>query len=202
METLETYLDALASAAPTPGGGSAATVVAAAAAALVAMVARITSDNPKFASVTNEAVAVAREADGLRRRLLEARAEDERAYGAVVSALALPRTTAAEKARRGETVQAALAGAAAAPLHAAGLAVDVLRLAVRARAFENANLQSDVVCAAAFARASLEAGAANVRVNHHYMKDAATAAVQEAALRELERTGAEFYARANGNARP
>jgi len=202
VETLEGYLDKLASAAPTPGGGSAATVVAAAAAALVAMVARITHGNPKFASVANEANSLAREADALRAQLLEARAEDEAAYGAVVAAMALPRANATERAERTAVLQAALAGAAAAPLDAAGLAVSALRLASRARALENEHLQSDVVCAAAFARAALEAGAANVRVNHRYMKDADTIDAQEAALCELERAGAELYARANGRPGP
>ncbi len=202
METLEGYLEALASAAPTPGGGSAATVVAAAAASLVAMVARITGKNPAFASVAKEAGSLVSEADALRRRLLEARAEDEAAYGAVVTAMALPRGNPDERARRTAVLQSALAGAAAAPLHAAGLAVATLRLAVRARALENQHLESDVVCAAAFARAALEAGAANVRVNHRYMKDADAIGVAEAALGELERAGAELYARANGRPGP
>jgi formiminotetrahydrofolate cyclodeaminase len=197
VETLAGYLDKLGSAAPTPGGGSAATVVAALAAALVAMVARITYENPKFASVANEAGSLAHEADSLRRELLEARSEDEAAYGAVVAAMALPRADAGERAQRTAALQAALGGAAAAPLHAAGLAVTALRLAARAGALGNANLQSDVVCAAAFARAALEAAAANVRVNHHYMKDAETIGAQEAALCELERAGAQLYARAN-----
>jgi len=161
------------------------------------MVARITLENPKFSSVANEASSLAHEADALRRNLLEARLEDEAAYGAVVAAMALPRANPAERAQRTAVLQTALGGAAAVPLHAAGLAVSALRLASRASALENENLQSDVVCAAAFARAALEAGAANVRVNHRYMKDAATIVAQEAALRELERAGAELYARAN-----
>jgi formiminotetrahydrofolate cyclodeaminase len=162
------------------------------------MVARITRENPKFSSVANEAGYLIVEADALRGRLLAARLEDEAAYRAVVEAMALPRADAAERARRTSVLQAALAGAAAAPLEAAALTVAALELAARARRLENANLQSDVVCAAAFARAALEASAANVRVNHHYMTDRATIAAQEAALGELERTGTELHARANG----
>ncbi len=165
------------------------------------MVARITRENPRFATVADEALALTAQADAARLRLLEARVEDERAYDAVVRAGALPRATPAEKEQRREALQAALTGAAAAPLGAAAIAVDVLRLAERARRLENEHLQSDVACAAAFARAALEAAAANVRVNHHYMKDAATIGAQEAALRALEQTGTQFYARANGFAR-
>jgi len=202
VETLEGYLDKLASAAPTPGGGSAATVVAAAATALVAMVARITRENPKFASVANEAERLTQEADALRRDLLQARLEDEAAYGAVVTALALPRANAQERARRTDVLQAALSGAAAAPLHAAGLALGALRLADHAVLLGNENLQSDLVCAAAFARAALKASAANVRVNHLYIKDSHTIGTQEAVLCELERASAELYARANGRSGP
>ncbi len=166
------------------------------------MVARITRENPKFASVSNEAGNLVADADALRRRLLTARLEDEAAYGAVVAAMALPRASAAERAQRSAVLQTALAGAAAAPLEAAGLAVAALRLATRARGLDNPHLQSDVVCAAAFARAALEAGAANVRVNHRYMKDPETIAAQEAALGEFERAGAELHARANGRSGP
>jgi formiminotetrahydrofolate cyclodeaminase len=202
VETLEDYFEALSSAAPTPGGGSAATLVGTAAAALVAMVARITMENPRYASVANEAKGLASEADALRARYLAARALDERAYGAVVLAQKLPRTTDDEKIVRTSTLQAALTGAAEAPLAAAGLAVEALRLVVRAEELDNAHLASDVACAAVFARAALEASAANVRVNHSYMKDATAVAEQASALRELEGTGAELYARANGRSRP
>ncbi len=201
MQTLELYFEKLASPAPTPGGGSAATLVGAAAAALVAMVARITGANPRFATVANEAAALAREADALRARFLIAREEDEQAYGAVVDAQALPRASEAEKKVRAERVQAALTGAAAAPLEAAALAAEALELALRAGALGNDHLASDVTCAAIFARAALEASAANVRVNHAYMKDGATIEGQVARLRELEGTGAELYARANGRPR-
>jgi formiminotetrahydrofolate cyclodeaminase len=55
MEGFESYLDALASARPVPGGGSAATIVGALGAALVAMAARITCANPRYAPVAEHA---------------------------------------------------------------------------------------------------------------------------------------------------
>ena len=75
----EAYLDALASADPTPGGGSAATLVGALAAALCAMVARVTMSTPKRAPLHEEAAAVAEDADDLRRRFMELRPVDEAA---------------------------------------------------------------------------------------------------------------------------
>jgi len=201
VETLESYLEKLASGAPTPGGGSAATVVGACAAALVAMVARITIGNPAHAAKIALAEDLIREADELRERFSVARIADERAYGEVVAAMALPRATPAGKAERTEVLQAALAGAAAAPLHAAGLAVATLRLTEAAFALENEYLTSDLWCAASFARASLEASAVNVRINHAYLKDAAFVLRQEDELRALERAGTELDARVNRSAR-
>ncbi|MGP6158724.1 MAG: cyclodeaminase/cyclohydrolase family protein [Vulcanimicrobiaceae bacterium] len=186
METLDDYLDALASAAPTPGGGSAATIVGAAGAALVAMVARITGANPKCASRAPEAQRLAERAEALRRALTAARQTDEEAYGQVVAATALPHGSEEAKAERTARLQAALAGAAAAPLHAAGLALEVLRLSQAALALENPHLASDVGCAAAFAAVAVEASAYNVRVNHRYLRDPALVERQELALRALE----------------
>ena len=162
----DTYLDALASSAPTPGGGSAATLVAAMGAALLAMVARITLEAARLGPVHPAARAVVADADRLRAAFTAARAEDEAAYGAVVAAMALPRTSDAEKAARTERLQAALATAAAAPLAVAELTAEAMAVAARAAALENRNLMSDVVCAVAFLQAAYDAAVANVRVNH------------------------------------
>ncbi len=184
---LETYLDELASEAPTPGGGSAATIVGALAAALVAMVARITRNNPSYAAKAADAEAVIERADALRAALMAARSDDEIAYARVVGAMALPKSTAEEKGERTLRLQAALADAAAAPLAAAALALQALKLSGDAAALGNRHLASDVLCAATFARAALEASAANVRVNHKLLRDADLVRAQAATLAALER---------------
>ena len=198
MASLEYYLETLASAQPTPGGGSAATIVGAMAASLVAMVARITVDNATYAEHLAEASLIVIHADGLRGKLLDARAADERAYGEVVAAMALPRASDDQKVLRTKRLQATLAEAARVPLESAATVVAVLGLATRVRAFNNTNLMSDVVCAAAFGRAALEASAANVRVNHRFLKDAHLIAEQERTLAELETRGLDAYREASG----
>lgn len=187
METLASYLEALASAQPVPGGGSAAAVVAASGAALIAMVARIVLGNPKYSEKHEAAHAIIERADALRALLLAGRELDEAAYEKVVAATALPRDTAEQKAAREAALQKALRRAASVPLEAASLSVSVLKLAEHCANLGNKHLMSDVRCAAAFARAGFAAASYNVRANHTYLKDATLIAAQEAQLDELKK---------------
>ncbi|GAC1303294.1 MAG: cyclodeaminase/cyclohydrolase family protein [Vulcanimicrobiaceae bacterium] len=192
---IETYLESLAAATPTPGGGSAAAIVAAAGAALVAMVARIGLANPTYAAQHDACNTIVEKADKLRVRALAARFEDEAAYGAVVAAMALPKASAEEKTVRSEALQAALTGAAAAPLDAAEIAKLVAVLADRAVALGNVKLIGDLGTAAEFAQAALNSAAYNVRSNHTYMKDRTIIAQQERELARLERDTAQSVKR-------
>jgi len=188
----ERYLDALASADPTPGGGSAATLVGALAAALCAMVARITAAAPKHAAVREAAEEIAANADALRAAFLAQRPADEAAFGAVVTAQALPRATEAEKVARTAALQAALARAAGVPLDVASLALVAFTVTKRTAALGNPHLGSDVACALHFARAAFDASVENVRVNHHYLRDATLVARQRTMLDELEAGAAKY----------
>jgi methenyltetrahydrofolate cyclohydrolase len=179
---IDAYLDALASAAPTPGGGSAATVVGAMGAALCAMVARITAASERHAAVREDALAIVAAADALRARLSAARPLDEAAYGRVVEAQALPRDGEERKHARTAALQQALIGAAEAPLAVAGLCAEGIALAERAEALGNTHLVSDVECALHFFRAALAASVANVRINHRFIKDGETVHGQEERL--------------------
>ena len=194
MDQFDTYLDRLASADPTPGGGSAACVVGALGAALCAMVARITQGNEPLAA----------DADRLRERFGAARRLDEAAYGRVVAASGLPKDTDERKRARTAALQAALAGAAEAPLEAAGLAAEGMGLAERTAALQNRHLVSDVECALHFFRAALAASAANVRINHRFLRDAGTVAAQEERLASIAHVAGSSESRAlalvNGDA--
>jgi formiminotetrahydrofolate cyclodeaminase len=179
---IDAYLDRLASAGPTPGGGSAATLVGALGAALCAMVARITAGNDRYASVRAEALAIVSDADVLRERFAAARPLDEAAYERVVAASALAKRTDDEKRARSAALQAALVGAAEAPLAVSGLCAEGIALAERTNALGNTHLVSDVECALHFFRAALAASVANVRINHHFINDVAVVQAQEERL--------------------
>ena len=119
-------------------------VVAAAGCALVAMVARICASSPKYTVKQPLAESLVAQADTLREGFVQRKASDEQAFDAVVAA-------------RGDkdAMQRALAGAAAVPLEGAGAALEALRLAADALELGNANLVSDIGCAAEFAYAGL-----------------------------------------------
>lgn len=177
---IDDYFAQLASASPTPGGGSAAAMVGATGAALIAMVARITLQSAKYTAVHPQATIFAERADEIRAALRQAGRNDETAYDAVRAALALPKTTDAEKAGRAAARETALAAAAEAPLVIAELGASAALLAQAALALGNALLESDLLCAAEFALAAVNAAAANVLINHRSMStEPAIAAQQE-----------------------
>jgi formiminotetrahydrofolate cyclodeaminase len=92
-------------------------------------------------------------------------------------------------AARGDkaAMEAALGRAATVPLEGAHAALAALRFASGALELGNANLVSDLGCAAEFAYAALLACAYNVRINHKFMKDEAAISAQASELERLER---------------
>ncbi|MFY9664559.1 MAG: cyclodeaminase/cyclohydrolase family protein [Candidatus Cybelea sp.] len=188
MESLDAYLDSLASKAAVPGGGSAAALTGALAAALVAMVGRIGAAPGDLVS----------EADSLRGKLVEARSRDEDAYAAVVAAQALPKGNDAESSARRRALDEALERAAQVPLEAAEFSLQVLRLANRLARTPKRALASDVGSAAELAHAALAACGYNVRVNHRYMREGPIVREQTARLVRYEGEASQILARVRG----
>ena len=104
-QTLQTYLDDLASSKSTPGGGSAAAVSGAMAAALAAMVCQLTLGKEKYADVQEEIGALLGQAEEQRQRFQELMAADIAAYGKFSVCLKLPRETEDQRLLRADTLQ-------------------------------------------------------------------------------------------------
>ncbi len=68
-QSIETFLDELASKQATPGGGSAAAVIGAQSAALTSMVCNLTIGKPKYAEVEEEMKALLKQSEALRQQL-------------------------------------------------------------------------------------------------------------------------------------
>jgi formiminotetrahydrofolate cyclodeaminase len=195
VETLDAYLERLAADAAVPGGGSAAALVASFGAALTTMVARIARRNPKNSSSTEALDAIVERGDALRVELADARLRDEAAFAAVVAAQVLPKQTEVDKTMRRQAVDDALARAAAEPLRASALSLNVLELLEKLLEFPIQALRSDVGSAAEFASAALASCAYNVRINHRFMHDPEVVAWQEEALCEREVAAREILTR-------
>jgi methenyltetrahydrofolate cyclohydrolase len=163
--SLSQFLDALASAEPTPGGGSASAVAAAMGTALLMMVAGL----PKTRTNTDEARAAldrARAALAPLRATLEACADrDAEAFDAVMAAYRLPKANDGEKADRKAAIARAMRGATEVPLETLRLAAQALDLAETVAQHGNPSASSDAGVAAGLLHAACEGAAANVRIN-------------------------------------
>ncbi|MCC6627392.1 MAG: glutamate formimidoyltransferase [Chloroflexi bacterium] len=184
------YLEALASAAPTPGGGSAAALAGALAAALGEMVANLTVGQEKFAAVEDRVQTALTELTHARRQLTAAMAEDAAAFDAYMAARRLPRATPEERAARAAAVQTATLVAAQAPLRVARQCLALLPWLDTVAEYGNPNVASDAGAGAILSDAAVRASALNVRVNLLGLADVDRRALLTAELAEIEAAAA------------
>jgi formiminotetrahydrofolate cyclodeaminase len=163
--TVEAFVGRLASSAPVPGGGSASAVAASLAAGLVAMVASLSEDRPRYimyADVHRRAKAAGLE---LADRLLRIADEDAAAYAGFGAALKLPKEDPEDQVVRAEAIRAAARVAAEVPMRCVEACLEVIEGAELLAARCNVNASSDLDVAALLATAAAKGAAANVLVN-------------------------------------
>lgn len=173
-QTLQMYLDDLASSKSTPGGGSAAAVSGAMAAALACMVCQLTLGKAKYADVQEEISELLAQAEGQRQRFQQLIAEDIAAYGKLSACFKMPRETEEERRARATAVQKSLTEAALVPLEMSERAVAVVKICERVAEIGNANVLSDIAAAAMLATSSGTSAAWMVRVNLKNLNDMET----------------------------
>lgn len=158
--TVTDFLDRLAARTPTPAGGSVAALCTAQAAALVAMVARYC-----------EAPALVERAERLVTRAQQLVVEDERAFGAVADAWALPRGVSSDDEKRRSAIVEALLGASEPQAQVVETAIEVLVLIDQLRPAARSGLLADLVAAAEVARAGSAIARMNVESNVRTLPD-------------------------------
>ncbi len=161
----DTFLDRLASGAPTPGGGSVAALCGALGAALVSMVSRLTLGSKKYAEVHEPIKEILERSESMRSNLTNLIDRDAEAFDAVLRAYKMPRGSDEAERSRSEAIERGLAGAIAVPLETMERAADVAALAERVAAIGNARAISDAGVAAILAEAAARSAALNVRIN-------------------------------------
>ncbi|MDD4081236.1 MAG: cyclodeaminase/cyclohydrolase family protein [Eubacteriales bacterium] len=175
-----------ASDAPVPGGGSTSAMTGAFAASLTAMVAKLTHSKPKYAPVQEEMLAIDKEADSLRLKLLDDIQRDSVSYQAFMKALKMPKGTEEEIKARQTAMQAGLKEACDVPLSIAQDASTVLKLAVATVKRGNLNTYSDALVGAMLARTAILGAVSNVRINLEGIKDEAFKMEMNKACDQLE----------------
>lgn len=165
-ETLDHFLETLASRSPTPGGGSASALVGAIGAALCGMVGRLNDKKSGEAGPLHETIETA---DGLRDRLRRLIDEDVEAFRQLMACWRLPE----DDPDRREKNQAATIGATRTPIEIMATAYEVMRLASPGIDKSKKNCLSDAGVAAFLAHACLEGARMNVMINLPGIEDAA-----------------------------
>lgn len=170
-QPLNMYLDALASAQPTPGGGSASAISGAMAAALTSMVARLTLGKAEYAEVQAEIERLLQQTEQLRERFEQLMQADIDAYGQLSTCFKLPRSTPEERTARTKAIQERLVAAALVPLEMAERAAELTQCCLRIAEIGNKNVLSDVATGAMLATGSANGAAWMVRTNLNALKD-------------------------------
>jgi formiminotetrahydrofolate cyclodeaminase len=173
VESVQEFLAALASGAPTPGGGAAAALCGALAAALVAMVGRVTA--ARHSSVEGEASGIVAQADELGGRLTRLVTEDMNAYRNVIEA----------RRSGGRDFERALVRATKVPVRLATAGREVLALGEALAPLARRSALSDLAVASTLAWAALEAGAITARTNLGDVADGEFARMSESELSAL-----------------
>lgn len=169
-QSLQQFLDELASKSATPGGGSAAAIMGAMGAALVSMVASLTVGKKSYEVVESEMRATLARAEELRAKATDLIRADIEAFDRVMAAYALPRDTEEQKAARGAAIQEALKAATEVPLICAALCTEIIALSQAVAEKGNRNVVSDAGVAVMAAYAALKSAALNVYVNAKSLK--------------------------------
>jgi formiminotetrahydrofolate cyclodeaminase len=182
---LGTFLDELASGAPTPGGGSAAAIMGAMGAALISMVCNVTIGKKGHEAVEAEMKSVRDESEKLRLRLTSMVAEDIAAFDGLMAAYRLPKVTDEDKSRRAAVIQSSLRAATDTPLACARACAEVVALSRRAGEKGFAGVISDAGVGVLAANTALRSAALNVYINAPSLKDRDYAAAATAELEQL-----------------
>ena len=182
-QSIQTFLDELASKSATPGGGSVSALLGAQSAALTSMVCNLTIGKPKYAEVEAEMQVLLQKSEALREKLTGLIKADVDVFNRLMAAYGLPKETDEEKVARTEAIQTVLKAATEVPLDCARACAEAIELSRCAANKGNLGVISDAGAAVMAGYGGLKSAALNVYINTGSLKDRQFA---EAKLAELE----------------
>jgi glutamate formiminotransferase / formiminotetrahydrofolate cyclodeaminase len=163
--TLNDFADETASESPAPGGGSIAAYVGALGASLATMVANLSSHKKGWDERWQEFSDWAAKGQQYKNELLKLVDADTAAFNKIMEAFALPKSTAEEKAKRTEAIQAATKYAIEIPFKVMQTAAASMELVKAMACIGNPNSVSDAGVGALCIRSAVMGAFMNVRIN-------------------------------------
>lgn len=166
-----TFIDELASKAPTPGGGGACAYCGALAAALSSMVCELTLGKAAYARYEEAVRTIADETASLQDRLIELIDLDARAFAPLAAAYAMPKETPEEQEAKDRAMQEALVEAIEVPLSIMRACARVVELAESLVEKGSRLALSDAGASTLLSKAALQGASLNVFINCSSMVD-------------------------------
>lgn len=180
-----TFIDELASKAPTPGGGGASAYCGALAAALSSMVCNLTLGKAAYSAVQDEVQDCCDQLSALIDHLIELVEEDANAFAPLAAAYDMPRETPEEQQAKEEALQTALIAACDVPLSIMQTCARVIELAEVLAEKGSRMALSDTGASLLFAKAALQGASLNVVINCASMADRDRASMYQEEMRNL-----------------
>lgn len=173
--TLTQFAAEVNSDAPAPGGGSVAAYVSNLGVGLARMLGHLTISKKKFAELDEATQKEFKDAfnslEKYYNRLLEMVDEDTQSFNKVMAAFKLPKDSEEEKAARSNAIQEATLEATKAPMEAAQMAFDALKILPTLIKNGNANAISDLASGMYLLEAGMNCSILNVKINASGLKD-------------------------------
>ncbi len=181
--SIQIFLNQLASSSATPGGGSVAALMGAQSAALISMVCNLTIGKAKYIEVESEMKVLLHQTEDLREKLTGLIKADVDVFTHLMNAYGMTKQTDDEIRVRSETIQNVLKAATEVPLECARLCSELIALSSHAANKGYVGVISDAGAAVMAAYSGLKSSALNVYINTSSLKDQDFA---QAKLIELE----------------
>lgn len=162
---LHDFADETASESPAPGGGSIAAYVGALGVSLATMVANLSSHKKGWDERWKEFSDYAAQGQHLKKELIKLVDADTAAFNKIMEAFALPKSTAEEKLKRTDAIQAATKYAIEIPFKVMQTAAAAMPLAKAMAKIGNPNSVSDAGVGALCVRSAVMGAFMNVRIN-------------------------------------
>lgn len=169
--SVQEFLNAVASNSPAPGGGSVSALAAALGSALTSMVCQLTIGKKKYEDVMQEMTNHLGESESFREKLTDLIDQDTEAFNGVMKAFGMPKDTEGHKAARSAAIQQATKESTLVPLEVMRICDRALVLARAAAEQGNVNSVSDAGVASHMLHAACSGAALNVKINLATLQD-------------------------------